>query len=371
MWLRRLEVERFRNIEATALDLSPGFNFFYGENGAGKTALLEAVHVLARGRSFRTQQNNELIQVGGDALVIRATAEDEHRGRQALALMRSRSGKTELRINGESGRRMSQAATLLPLEVMVPTMVDLVFGGPALRRQWLDWGVFHVKPQFLALLRRYVASLRQRNACLKGIASGTMKPADLPAWTQELATLGLAVDELRRAHLDILRPIIARTLETLSLGLDVGLSYRQGWPEGGDLEKLLSESVPREVKSGATMLGPHRADVEFRVHGIAGAGTLSRGQAKILASALMLAQAEVARALAKRASLFLIDDIGAELDDKHRRELFGSLVQLGCQVLATSVQPPDEQILADCRDYAMFHVEHGKVEKRTLPYALP
>ena len=176
MWLRRLEVERFRNIEATALDLSPGFNFFYGENGAGKTALLEAVHVLARGRSFRTQQNNELIQVGGDALVIRATAEDEHRGRQALALMRSRSGKTELRINGESGRRMSQAATLLPLEVMVPTMVDLVFGGPALRRQWLDWGVFHVKPQFLALLRRYVSSLRQRNACLKGMvaASSTM-----------------------------------------------------------------------------------------------------------------------------------------------------------------------------------------------------
>jgi DNA replication and repair protein RecF len=367
VWLRRLDIERFRNIESTALDLSAGFNFFYGENGAGKTALLEAVHVLARGRSFRTQQNNELIQVGADAFVIRATAEDEHRGRQQLALTRNRNSKTELRINGEAGRKMSQAATLLPLEVMVPTMVELVFGGPALRRQWLDWGVFHVKPQFLNLLRRYVASLRQRNACLKGLASGALKVGDLSPWTAELVALALAVDTARRAHLDTLRPIIARALETLSLGLEVGVSYRQGWADGGDLDKLLSESLSREVKSGATLLGPHRADVEFRVHGMAGAGTLSRGQAKILASALMLAQAEVAGSIAKRASVFLIDDIGAELDERHRRELFGALVRLGCQVLATSVQPPDERILADCRDYAMFHVKHGEVEERAGP----
>ena len=142
MWLRRLQLENFRNIALLDVELSPGFNFLHGPNGAGKTAILEAIHVLARGRSFRSAQIGELIRISSDALVIRVSGDDEHLGIQHVAYARGRTGSPEVRINGESGRRMSQVAALFPLEIMTPTMVDLVFGGPSARRDWVDWGCF-------------------------------------------------------------------------------------------------------------------------------------------------------------------------------------------------------------------------------------
>lgn len=361
MWLRRLELQSFRNIEKLGIELSPGFNFFFGANGAGKTAILEAVHVLARGRSFRTAHINDLIRMGEERLVIRALGEDEHVGSQRLVLVRNRGGGTELRINGESGRRMSQVSVLFPMEVMTPSMVELVFGGPALRREWLDWGVFHVKHDYLAVLRRYVVALRQRNASLKAITMGRMKPPELESWTQEVARLGNLVDQARREHLEDMRPRVSACLGALSSGFEVDITYRQGWPEGQELENVLGENVSREVKSGATGSGPHRGDVELRIDGQLCSGTLSRGQAKVLASALMLAQADAMRANGRRTGLFLIDDIGAELDIRHRRRLFQALVERDCQVLATSVEVPEAEVLEQCHTHALFHVEQGKV----------
>jgi DNA replication and repair protein RecF len=361
MWLRRLELRAFRNIHEAGIDLAPGFNFFFGDNGAGKTAVLEAVHVFARGRSFRTSHIDELIERGSPTLVIRASGQDEHVGTQRLVFARSRNGGTEVRINGESGRRMSQIAMLFPLEVMTPAMTDLVFGGPAGRREWLDWGVFHVKHDYLATSRRYAAALRQRNAGLKAHAQGRMPIEDLQPWTREVATLGALVDQARRAHFDDMTSRVSEALAALSSDLEVELVYRRGWPEGHPLENVLGDSTGREVKSGATLAGPHRADIELRSAAQPCSATLSRGQAKVLASALMLAQADAIRGNGERAGLFLIDDIGAELDSSHRRRLFQALVGRGSQVLATSVERPESEVLAHCGAYRMFHVERGSV----------
>jgi DNA replication and repair protein RecF len=361
VWLRRLELRAFRNIHEAGIDLGPGFNFFYGDNGAGKTAILEAVHVLARGRSFRTSRIDELIERDNPTLVIRASGEDEHVGTQRVVFARMRAGGTEVRINGESGRRMSQISMLFPLQVMTPAMTDLVFGGPAGRREWLDWGVFHVKHDYLAVSRRYAAALRQRNAGLKAHAAGRMRLDELEPWTRELAALGALVDKARHEHFDDLSGRVSAALASLSSDLDVKLVYRRGWPDGQPLENVLGESAVREVKSGATLAGPHRADIELRSAGQPCAATLSRGQAKVLASALMLAQADAIRGNGERAGLFLIDDIGAELDSSHRQRLFKALVDRGSQVLATSVERPEREVLAHCRAYRLFHVERGAV----------
>lgn len=361
MWLRRLELEYFRNISGASMDLCPGFNFFYGMNGAGKTAILEAAHVLARGRSFRTQHANDLIQLGANAMVIRADADDEHLGIQRLVFGRARGGGTEVRVNGTAGRRMSQISMLIPMEVMVPSMVDLVFGGPGGRREWLDWGVFHVKHEYLEILRRYVSALRQRNAGLKAIAAGRLRLEDLEPWTAEIVRLGLLVTQARVDHLQDMRTRVENSLALLNGTLEVEICYRQGWPEGQDLANVLGESRQREVKSGITGAGPHRADMELRIHDQLCSVTLSRGQAKVLASALMIAQADLVGASGNRAALFLIDDIGAELDADHRQSLFRALLDRGCQVLATSVEAPEPQFLEECRSRAVFHVEHGRV----------
>jgi len=361
--LVRLELLDSRNIEHAVLDLSPSFNFLHGCNGAGKTAVLEAVHVLARGRSFRSNQLQDVIRVGADRMVIRATVLDEHLGTQRLVFVRLRNSSMEMRINGEPCARMSQVSALLPLEVMTPELVELVFGSPGVRRQWLDWGVFHVKHEFLGVARRFNACLRQRNASLKSIALGRLKEDALEPWDAELSRVGERLDELRRAHFEGLEGLIVGCLAELGADFDVDMHYKRGWDVDGDLGEALRRARAKDLRAGATSAGPHRADVEFRSRGQPSAATLSRGQAKVLASAMLLAQADHIRATARRSGLFLIDDIGAELDARHRRRFFKALVSRGVQVLATSVDCPDAPLLDECGQSASFHVEQGRIDR--------
>jgi DNA replication and repair protein RecF len=361
VWFRRLELSHFRNLSAVTVDLCPRFNFLHGENGAGKTAFLEAVHMLARGRSFRTTRVEDVIETGFERLVIRAAVEDEHRGAQQFAMARSQDGGTELRINGESSRRLSDVAAILPLELMIPAVTELVFGPPAERRRWLDWGMFHVEPGYAGVLRQYLGALRQRNAALRAIGRGELRETDLGIWTSEVVRLALEVDRTRREFMATLLPRIEAELDRLSPGFRVSARYSRGWADAADLEKLLGQSVRREVKSGVTSHGPHRADVDLRVDGKPCATTLSRGQGKVLASALMLARATQVADTARRASVFLIDDIGAELDATHRDRLFAALWRLGCQVIATSVEPPGPGPAGADLGRAVFHVKHGRL----------
>ena len=363
MWFRRLEIHDLRNLERVLLDLEPGLNYFFGDNGAGKTAILEAAHLLARGRSFRGHQPHELIRRGQASTTVHAVVEDEHRGEQTVGLTRSRSGRPELRINGQPARRLSQAAELLPLQVMVPSLSDLVFGPPSGRRQWLDWGVFHVEHSYLRVLREYLHALRQRNAALKAVAAGELGPAELEVWTTGMANAGEAVSEHREAYLRELVPVIGQILGELAPGLAVEASFRRGWPEDAPLRKVLGESVPREVKLGVSQSGPHRADLELRASGALAGASLSRGQGKALASALMLAQARLLRQTARRSSVFLIDDIGAELDLPHSERFFRLLAGLGAQILATSNSGPGAISSMPGVATALFHVEHGRVRR--------
>jgi DNA replication and repair protein RecF len=278
-----------------------------------------------------------------------------------VGMSRMRSGRGELRIDGRPGRRLSDVSALLPLQVMTPSLSDLVFGGPAERRQWLDWGLFHVEPDHLRALRQYLHAVRQRNAALKSVALGHLPESALTVWTDEVLECAEPVTERRRAYLERLVPVVERTLAELAPSLSVSVRYAPGWPGSGPLRKVLGESLSRELKYGATQSGPHRADVEIMADGAAAASALSRGQGKALASALMLAQARLLWGTARRASVFLIDDLGAELDLAHNERLFGQLGELGAQILATSSLGPDLWRSPAGLPLTVFHVEHGRV----------
>ncbi len=249
MYLDRLEISYFRNLSSAALDLNPGLNFFYGPNGAGKTAVLEAAHLLGRGRSFRTHRARTLIQHESESLAVRATIKDDQGGAQSVAISKTLSGHTELRVNGLPERRVSEIARLVPLQVMLPDISELVFGGPQIRRQWLDWGTFHVKPEYLRSLRGYLRALKQRNAALK---QGGNPAASIVPWTAQLVLAAHDVDQQRSAYIEALEPEFAYTVSRLAPELEVRLNYRRGWPEGEGLDKVLGEWGPREVKSGPT-----------------------------------------------------------------------------------------------------------------------
>lgn len=356
----RIEISHFRNLDNVILELNPGLNFFHGDNGAGKTAVLEAAHLLARGRSFRSHRPREIVQRGHEQLAVRASVADQTFGSRAIAMGRDVTGRTELKINGLPERRLSEAARLIPLQIMLPNVADLVFGGPGVRRQWLDWGTFHVKPEYLRAQREYFRLLRQRNAALK---ADRVSLPEFEAWTGRLVQAAEQVDTHRKVHMEELRPLFSAALEALAPELKVELRYLRGWPEGEGLDKVLGEWGPREVKLGATQVGPHRADVSVRIGDERAAGLLSRGQAKAVASAMMVGQARLLAEGLNQTSVFLIDDVGAELDEGHNARFFQLLDDMDSQILATSTRLPRGGICIAGGRMAVFHVEQGRVQR--------
>ena len=356
--MRRLEISHLRNLVSVRLNLHPHFNYLIGPNGAGKTSILEAVHLLARSRSFRGQAIAPVIAHGQDGLLVRATMENGH----TLGLAKTRMGATTLHIDEQPVRKLSAGASLLPVQVLLPNVSDLVFGPPSERRRYLDWGLFHVKQSYLGALRDFQAAYRQRNAALRSWGEQNSEQL-LEVWTDAYARRAAAVDEFRSQYLAELRPYVDAALVQLEVDFELRLGYRNGWGEQ-PLEKLLGETLAKDVKLGATQAGPQRADLSLDVVGGPARMTLSRGQGKLLSMALILAQARLLQAQSERRSLFLIDEVGAEMDGVYLTKMLALLSADICQVIATSTRPPSQEFGAafDGRELMLFHVEQGSVE---------
>ena len=360
MRLTKLEISCVRNLSAVEIECAPGLNLFVGANGAGKTAILEGIHLLARGRSFRTATLGSVIQRGAVALRVGADLEDEQRGALQIRLVKPVAGASQLSINAQPERRVSEVARLMPIQLMLPDGSALVLGGPEERRRFLDWGTFHVEPGYIDALRDYQRTLQQRNAVLRGVREGVSDDSEIDVWNAGLAELGTAVDGFRRRYLARLLPVVERQLQGMAPDVGVEGHYRSGWSEGQSFAESLRESWSRDVKSGVTNRGPHRAELRLDVDSERASATVSRGQAKIIASAMRLAQAEVTAAFGRRRSVFLIDDIGAELDDTHNERFFVALDALRCQVFATATVAPRKPVTFGGDRVKVFHVERGQ-----------
>jgi DNA replication and repair protein RecF len=368
VYLQQLHIQNFRNFHAQTLELCPGFNYLHGPNGAGKTAVLEAVHLLGRGRSFRTPKVTSMIRSGESELIVRAQVINRAANMTTLAMSKSRSGKTELRVNGNPEARASALAKHLPLQILLPQAADLVFGGPSGRRAFMDWGLFHVEHRFVDVSRSYRRVLVQRNAWLKSLG-GKDPGMHCDPWLEQLLEYGCQITEMRQKYVLDLSAVFAAALGKLSPTLSVELCYLEGGAAGSSqAHKKLGESWPRDVKFGVTHRGPHRADLQFGINGQDASETVSRGQAKLVSSAAVLAQAELLFQHSRTKSVILIDDFGAELDAEHWQYFLDTLLGLECQVVATSTLPLDaaQQWVSDWRELRVFHVKQGQVERQAV-----
>jgi DNA replication and repair protein RecF len=301
-----------------------------------------------------------VVRSGEDTLLVRGILTDEQRGQEAAAIQKTLSGETDLRLDGLKIQRISQIAHLTPLQTLLPDVSELIFGGPGRRRSWLDWGMFHVKPDFLGIHRDYSRVLKQRNAALK---AGRNLDTSLEPWNAELVLLAQALTDMRLDYLDKLTPELERILALLVPELAITFEYQRGWPADQRLEKLLGERHSAEVNYGVTQWGPHRADVRFMLAGRNASKILSRGQGKLLATAMMVSQVALLSSLEQRASVFLIDDAGAELDSEHGDSFFALLRELGSQVISTAVQRPENDYGFPAGSFEMFHVEQGTIAR--------
>ena len=358
MYLANLQLARFRNITDADLFLRPGINLLFGDNGAGKTALLESVHLLSRGRSFRASQNAQLIQREQEDLVVRGqvkAGETQH----LLARRKGVSGFNQARINGENASRQSKFAEILPLQALLPGVSDLVLDGPGIRREFLDWGLFHVEQQYLSAVKRYRRGLSQRAAWLKEVSNQGFQG---DPWVAALAAAGAEISRWRQQFIELINQQLAKTLKSLSVEFSCQLAYTgEGFAEGeAQALSLLERSFDRDRRMGATQVGPHRSDMTILIDGVPARSVVSRGQAKLIASALVLSYAAVLEAKNGACPVLLLDDLGAELDQFHRQHFFRQLVEMGCQVIATTAEDP-QQLVSDSvlQSATVFHVEHG------------
>lgn len=365
MHLQRLHISGLRNIADTDIELGPGFNYLFGDNGAGKTAVLEAVHVLARGRSFRASSLDRLVNHQSGQMVVRVELVNRL-GQRRLGFARS-GGQNEFSLDGVRGVGFAGLAEQVAVQTILPDSAELVFGPPVERRRFLDWGLFHVEQQFLQTSRRYNRALQQRNAWLKAQEPDRVQFDEDP-WLETILETGQSINESRAAYLGNLRKPFEDALQALSTDIHVTLGYDWGGlTNAEESRKKMSESFARDVKFGNTHRGPHRAELgimttDERSEVRKAQEIMSRGQAKITASAMMLSQVELLRQETGEGSVVLIDDFGAELDAGHWRRFVQMLEKLGCQVITTSTQSPGSQAWLEHVKCEVFHVEQGAVQ---------
>jgi DNA replication and repair protein RecF len=344
-----MTVEDLRCLHRAELTLDPRRNLFWGSNGSGKTSLLEAIFLLGRGRSFRTRNSERLIRHGQPRLTVfgRTDGVPPH----ALGVQVGKGSATLARIDGATAGSLTELSQAFPVQIIDPGVHKLVEEGGFRRRRWMDWAVFHVEPGFADLWVRYTRAVKQRNAALRH------QPAQAAAWDPEVARLGELIAEARREMIDQLQPGWRQSVLALS-GLEVDLIYSRGWLQDVPLAQALRDSTARDQAKGLTHSGPHRADVLVRLGGRPAREVLSRGQQKLVAIAMTLAQIQLLQQRTAINPTLLLDDPAAELDGDHLVRFIEEVGRLRCQLVLTSLQA---QFDLFGRPERVFHVEQGGV----------
>ena len=356
MHITRLNIERVRNLKAVALQELQPFNVFYGPNGSGKTSILEAIHLLATGRSFRTHIPKNYIQNETANAIVFAQSATEKIGMQKLL-----SGEQLIKVNGDHIATQGQLAKLLPLQHIDPQSTDIIDHGAKPRRQLIDWLMFHVEPEFYHAWQYYSRALKQRNSLLKSRRNISLN--ELEPWNKMLGEYGEMLHSQRSGIVEQWKVYFEQDLKHLLPDVEVQLEYSPGFHTELGLLNDLTVHHQKDVDRRYTEYGPHRADLRLKTTLGDADVVLSRGQKKLLIMALKLSQIAMLHACNKE-TVVLLDDLTAELDLTAQRRLIERLSQLGSQVFITTLE--HESVKKHLHDlsifYQLFNVENGQVQ---------
>lgn len=358
--MQQLQIQHCRCIEACQLELSPNINILLGDNASGKSSFLEAISVLSRGRSFRTQHIRDVIQHNYNEMVVAGKIVSNSDQNYPIGISKTRE-KTKIRINHEDIQQQAELSRHLPLSVIHPDTIELITGSPAVRRALLDWITFYRDIEFQTLWKSYQRILKQRNVCLR---DETQRYA-LSYWTEQLVQLQPKIAQLRQQALIALQQTLEQYQNLLKpLGL-LEIKLSTGFPQhvdNFDTNKLLSffkEKEKYEIKQGFTVYGVHRSDVHFYLDDLPVDKIASRGQMKLLGIVLSLAKSHSITDNDEQRGIIGIDDLASELDDNTQAVLFETLQATKQQLIITGTRLPPIDISK--HNVEMFHVKHGAI----------
>lgn len=348
--IKKLQLTNFRNFPNFQLSSDCQFIHIYGRNGSGKTSILEAIHYLSYGRSFRTQNTNRLVRDATDSATVYCVTQDAGQN-ISLGAQRFADGEKKFQLNNQSTNSVTELLPYLPAQYMGADAYRLVVDGPVVRRKFLDWGVFHVKHSYLQQWQQVQKGVKHRNALLK--------MNNLPVlqnWDYTLSQWSHQLDINREEYFLLLRPIFYALIKAFELPDNLELRYERGWPAQTLLFDVLQAQIKTDLRRQFTSHGPHRADLSIKVQQTAAQDVLSQGQQKLVAYALRLAQGLLLHEQKGKAPVFLIDDLPSELDSNKQELVLAFLHNLSAQVFITSTEPEPIKSRLEQYSYSNIHL---------------
>jgi DNA replication and repair protein RecF len=354
--VRRLWLTDFRNLARAELELPAGLTAVVGDNGQGKTNLLEAIGYIAQLESFRGAPTEALVRTGATAAVVRAEVERDER--ELLIEAEIAPGRSRVQVNRQRLARTRDLLGALRVTVFAPDDLEMVKGGPATRRRYLDDLLVAHSPKLDVLRTDLDRILKQRNALLKQMAGrhggGEGALATLEVWDERFATTGSALVAARAALLDQLRPALQVAYASVAgAPAEVGAAYEQSWE--GELADALRDARDVDVRRAVTTVGPHRDELALTIDGRVARTHASQGEQRSVALAMRLAGHEVVAQEIGASPVLLLDDVFSELDPTRSAALLAH-VPRGQVLLTTAGGLPE-----DAHPEQIVHVRQGQL----------
>ncbi len=356
MIISQLVLKDFRNYQQLQLSLGDGLSVFWGGNAQGKTNLLEAVHVCCLGKSHRTVQSAEMVSYGKENAQIGLRVK-RHDGPRHIQVMLQANKHKRISVSGVPIRRMSELMGHVQCVLFAPEDLQLIKGGPSLRRKYMDTALCQMSPAYFSSLMQYNAALSQRNALLKkGIEEETV----YDAYEQTMAHVGAKVLWHRQQFCIEIEPMAARLYSDIANGEPMRVMYRSQVPQGTEqeIEKALTEALknarPADKRRYITGVGPHRDDLQIVIRDKEARSYASQGQQRTAVLALKLAEVARMQARSGHRPVLMLDDVLSELDLKRQQALTEHVE--GQVLLTTATRPPEHLKAAK-----IFKVEQGKL----------
>lgn len=365
MILRSISTFRFRNLRPEQIELHPSVNLLVGDNGQGKTNLLEAIYFLATTKSFRTSAVERLVTRGESMLFVSGDVASNHQLVRTLSigLETGETKRRELQLNRQRVP-LNTYLSLLQLFAYSSARLEIIRGGPEERRRFLDRGIASIDPGYLKNLSRYTQTLKQRNAVLGAIKTRNATRSTLSAWDAQLIQAAGPIIAARSAYVGALQTTFAAVTSELGYHIDnLELQYHSAGISTDEQAsaKELEQVRARELAVGHSVVGPHRDTLDIRLAGAPAVDYLSGGELKMVVLLLKLSKIRLYQERQTDAPIFLLDDLDAELDLGITRRLLEKLVGF-TQIVTTSAK---QSIFNDLSfgPHRRFHLVAGAVEK--------
>jgi len=358
MTIEQLDIHDFRNLGHILISPAPYINIIVGKNGSGKTSLLETIYYLGSARSFRTPHSKHLTKIGESKfdLYARIRKRDATFG---IGISRN-FHQVKIKIANTLVTNSSQLAEFLPVQLINPDVHKMMEEGPRYRRRFLEWGLFHVKPNYFPEWQQCRHILKQRNAALKQHLS----THELVYWDDALCEISERITKVRDEYIEQLQPHLDELIKSVGNLPYITVLLDRGWSAHKTLKQALDDSRDGDRKKGFTQLGPHRADLQILAENLRAKDVVSRGQQKMLTAIMKIAQVKnLVEAEKGVDNILLVDDLPAELDSDYRQRLLSIIINLKVQTFITATDKELLDVSSSPSDVRLFHVEHGSIEQ--------